>query len=64
MANDRLAKLERALEELIKRRFQFAEALGARTSQRGDTERSIEELLKTHEAIKVLEELMAQEKRL
>ena len=64
MANDRLDKLRKSLQVLQTRRFQFAEAFGTESPRREEKERPIEELLKVHEAIKVMEELIAEEEKM
>ena len=64
MANDRLDRLRQSLQALQTRRFQFAEAFGTESSRGGEKERHIEELLKVHEAIKVIEELIAEEEKM
>jgi hypothetical protein len=64
MANDRLDKLRKSLQALRTRRFQFAEAFGIESPRGGEKERHIEELLKVHEAIKVMEELIAEEEKM
>jgi hypothetical protein len=64
MANDRLDKLRKSLQALQTRRFQFAEAFGTESPRGGEKERHIEELLKVHEAIKVMEELIAEEEKM
>jgi hypothetical protein len=64
MVNDRLDKLRKSLQALQARRFQFAEAFGTESPRGGEKERHIEELLKVHEAIKVMEELIAEEEKM
>jgi hypothetical protein len=64
MVNDRLDKLRKSLQALQTRRFQFAEAFGTESPRGGEKERHIEELLKVHEAIKVMEELIAEEEKM
>lgn len=63
MAGERLEKLVAALKVVKVRRMEFAEALSQTQLPRGESERLIAELLKTHEAVKVLQEIMAEEER-
>ena len=63
MANDRAEKLRKSLQALKTRRLQFAEAFGTESQRGGEKDRHIEELLKVHEAIKVMEELIAEEEK-
>jgi len=54
--------LKKALQSMKIRRFEFAEFPWERIATRG-RERPLDELLKTHEAINVLLELIAEEER-
>jgi hypothetical protein len=63
MANDRLEALRKALQSMKTQRFQFAESLGKEGPRGGEKEHLIDELLKTHEVINVLRELIAEEER-
>jgi hypothetical protein len=63
MAGERLEKIVTALKVVKGRRIEFAEALGQTQLPKDEPERLIEELLKAHEAVKVLQEIMAEEER-
>jgi hypothetical protein len=63
MARDQLEALKKALQSMKIRRFEFAESLGKELPRGGEKDRLIDELLKTHEAINVLRELIAEEER-
>jgi hypothetical protein len=64
MANNRLEKLRKSLQALKTRQFQFAEAFGTESIRGGEKERHIDELLKVHEAINVIEEIIAEEEKM
>jgi hypothetical protein len=55
--------LKKALQSMKIRRFEFAEFLGKELPRGGEKDRLIDELLKTHETINVLLELIAEEER-
>ena len=63
MPGERLKKLMTALKAVKARRIEFAEALGQTQVSKTESERLIDELLKAHEAVKVLQEIMAEEER-
>jgi hypothetical protein len=64
MAHDRIKRLERSLEVLKRRRFECAAALGEARLGEGEPERLVDELMATHEAVKVIQELIAEEERM
>jgi hypothetical protein len=64
MANDRIKRLERSLETVKQRRFEIAEALGREKLPKGQPEQFIADLLTTHEAVKVFQELIAEEEKM
>jgi hypothetical protein len=63
MARGQLEALKKALQSMKIRRFEFAESLGKELPRGGEKDRLIDELLKTHEVINVLLELIAEEER-
>jgi hypothetical protein len=64
MAHDRIKRLERSLEALKRRRFECAAAIGDERLGQGEPERIVDELMATHEAVKVIQEIIAEEERM
>jgi hypothetical protein len=64
MAQDRIKRLERSLEAVKRRRFECAAALGDERLGEGEPERFVDELMATHEAVKVIQELIAEEEKM
>jgi hypothetical protein len=62
--NDRVKRLEKSLEVVKRRRFECAVALGDEMARRGEPERLIDDLMAAHEAVKVIQELLAEEERM
>jgi hypothetical protein len=64
MANDRIKRLERSLEAVRRWRFECAAAFGDERLAGGEPERFIDDLMAAHEAVKVIQELIAEEERM
>ena len=64
MPIDRIKRLEKSLEAMRRRRFECAAALGDERPTRGEPERLIGDLMAAHEAVKVIQELIAEEERM
>ena len=64
MPDDRIKRLEKSLEAVKRRRFECATALGDARLAEGEPERFINELMAAHAAVKVIQELVAEEEKM